>query len=264
MTTNEPEESGTQNGAKTPPTLSPVTFYNFADAHRRTLPNRIDKSIMSNVAGGDRQKIINSLRFMNMVTGPQDKPSAAFERLRDAGDDPEALQAAWAQNVREAYPVVFQKLDLSIATQGEIDEAFRTVYTISGDTIRKATTFFLTLCRQAGIPLSSYVKKPRPGGGARPGRPARSRPQREKTGGGAPTLTPPATDRPPPSGASMMVVQFKSGGSAALYVNVDLVAISNADRKALLSWIDAMKRYAAANPVAAPKAETEAETQAAT
>lgn len=260
MSTDTGETVG-QNGAKTPPTLSAVTFWNFTETHRRTLPNRIDKSIMSNVAGGDRPKIINALRFMGMIAGPQDKPAAPFERLRDAGDDPEALQAAWKQNLREAFPAAFEKLDLSTATQGEIDEFFRTQYGITGDTIRKGTTFFLTLCRMAGISLSSYVKKPRPGGGGSRPRAARTRPAKEKPPGGGGGATKPEQQ---PAGASAMVVQFKSGGSATLYVNVDLVTISNADRKALLAWIDAMKRYAAANPAPDRPDKVDTEAQAAT
>ncbi|MDQ6941538.1 MAG: DUF5343 domain-containing protein [Candidatus Eremiobacteraeota bacterium] len=215
--------------------------------------------MMMNLAGGDRPKMLAALRFMGLVSGPQDKPTRRFEELRDAADNEDLLRQVWLAILTDTFQPVFTKLDLSTATQGEIDELFRSEYKIQGDTVRKAVAFFLALCRNAGITLSSYVKKGRQGvpGVARP-RTSRPRTGRkiQGNGGGGTGQTEPIK---PPSGASAITVPFKSGGSATLYVNVDLVAISNADRKALLSWIDAMKRYAAANPVA-EKDEAQAAT----
>ena len=238
---------------RTPPNMSPVTVSNFVETHRRTLPSRIDRSLMKSIAGGDQPRILAALRFLGLTEGERDTPTALFEALRDARDDEAAVKAAWAATLRAAYEPIFTGLDLTTATQGAIDERFRDTYKIQGDTVRKAVAFFLALARNAGIPLSSYVKQTRqrgPGGAAKVRTPRTPRGPRD--GKTAPaTITPPAPAETP-VGTSAMVVRFKSGGTATLYVNCDWVTISTEDRKALLAWIDAMKRYVAKNPVALP------------
>ncbi len=56
-------------GAVAPPYLSGTTFYNFVEAHRRTQPTRIDRSIMSNIAGGEQAPILRAMRFFDLING---------------------------------------------------------------------------------------------------------------------------------------------------------------------------------------------------
>ncbi len=159
----------TEKRPATPPNMSGVTLYNFVDTHRKTLPNRIDRTLMKSVAGGDQARIISALQFLKLIK-EDGKPRAGFEHLRDAKTEDE-VKAAWADVLREAYSDVFNALDLSSATQGQLEETFKDAYKIQGDTVRKAITFFLHLARSAGIPLSSYFKATRKRGPRTPGTP---------------------------------------------------------------------------------------------
>ncbi len=244
----------------TPPTMSPVTAANFIETHRGTLPNRIDKSMMMNLAGGDRNRLLNALRFLGLTEPPGDTPSARFVRFRDAADET-ALAAAWADVALTAYRDAIDGLDLASATQAQIDERFRETYKITGDTIRKSVAFFLSLARLGNVPLSTYVKKTRPRGAASgPARPRAPRPPKSQRAAGSNAGGSGTTPLEKPAGSSAMVVRFKSGGSATLYVSVDLIALSTEDRNALISWIDAMKKYATENPAPAQSNEAQAAT----
>jgi len=173
------DTEGTQEArAKVPPTMSPVTFSNFIETHRRTLPSRIDRSLMKSNSGTDQPRILSGLQFMDL-TDTAGKPTAKFERMRDTeGED---FKGVWAEVLQAAYPSLFHGFDLTKATQGQIEERFREEYKISGDTVRKAVAFFLALARNAGIPLSPYVKATRTRGVVpRSGGPRRPRTPRER------------------------------------------------------------------------------------
>jgi hypothetical protein len=156
----------------TPPYFSGTTFYNFVEAHRRSLPTRIDRSIMGNIAGGDQARILKALWFFDLI-GENGKPTSTFETLRDV--EGEELQRVWADLLRAAYPFLFSDFNLEKATQGQIEERFRE-QGIRGDTIRKAVTFFITLARLAGLKLSPYFKATR-ARGARGPKPQRKGPR---------------------------------------------------------------------------------------
>lgn len=201
MSSSDFEEQSDRN---IPPYLSPTTFLNFIAAHRRTLPTRIDRSIMSNLAGGDQVKILRALRFFGLIDDDQ-HPTETFQRL--AALDESDMMPAWGALLRQAYPFVFEGFNLEKATQGQIEERFRD-QGIKGDTVRKAVAFFIGLARAAEIPLSPYFKGvgkrptvtgPRP---RRTNSPKRSASQREET-----AVVTPATDGRVPAGKLPAVIQ---------------------------------------------------------
>lgn len=237
--TDQEEE---QQSPSTPPYFSGTTFFNFVEAHRRTQPTRIDRSIMGNVAGGDQAKILRALRFFDL-TRESGTPTPTFEALKEL--EGEELQAAWSRLLRNAYPYLFSDFNLEKATQGEIEERFRE-QGIKGDTVRKAVTFFITMARLAGLKLSPYFKATRQRG-TRATRPTRRAPRPSRSAGGSDnggSASPSRTESEPASqGQSAKTVTFRSGGTATLLVSVDVVNLSPADRKALFAWIDAMSEY---------------------
>jgi len=219
-----------------PPYLSGTTFFNFVEAHRRTQPTRIDRSIMTILAGCDHAKILRALRFFELIR--QDgTPTERFSSLKDLEGD--ELQTAWQDSLRKAYPYLFSDFNLEKATQGQIEERFRE-QGIKGDTVRKAVTFFITLARLAGLKLSPYFKQ------TRQRAPRSAKPARRPRSGRPSEVQ--ALEAPPPSEGvtsthSAKTVNFRSGGTATLTVSVDVVNLSPADRKALFAWIDAMSEY---------------------
>lgn len=150
---DQPDNEEQQSG-NAPPYLSATTFLNFIESHRRTLPTRIDRSIMSNLSGGDQVRILRALQYFDLIDDDQ-HPTAAFHHLTEL--DEGAMSAAWAALLRQAYPFVFQGFNLEKATQGQLEERFRD-QGIKGETVRKAVAFFIGMARNAEIALSPYFK----------------------------------------------------------------------------------------------------------
>ncbi len=137
-----------------PPYFSAITFSNFIDGHRRTQPTRFDRSIMSNIAGGDQARILKALHFFGL-SDEEARPTKVFHDLENL--DAERMQAAWVELLRRAYPFLFSNFDLEKATHAQLEERFRE-QGIQGDTVRKAVGFFIGMARLAGLTLSPYFK----------------------------------------------------------------------------------------------------------
>lgn len=234
----------------TPPYLSPVTFYNFMEAHRRTLPDRIDRSLMTNLSGTDQPRVLSALRFFGLIA-EDGKTQPTFHKLRDL--DEEALKSAWATLLRSSYPYLFEGFNLEKATQGQIEERFRE-QGIKGDTVRKGVAFFVAMARTAGIELSTYIKATRlratagSGGGSKGGKGGRGSGARNgsKGGSGGGTAAPPK-----PSGKIGNLAatwRLPSGVVARLYVNGDPYSLPKKDRDNLFKIADTLKTYDAVNP----------------
>lgn len=229
-----------EEGRSTPPYLSPTTFLNFIDAHRRTLPTRIDRSIMPNLAGGAQVRIIKALQFFNLIS-EDGTPSQHFHKMETLDDG--EMAEAWATLLRHSYPYLFDGFNLGKATQGQIEERFRE-QGIKGDTVRKAVAFFIGLARVANVSLSPYFKAsrrrgaPDPRGARKPRRAATMRRENQAPPKAASPLEPSQN-----ASHSAKVVRFRSGGTAELRVDVDVVSLSREDREALFAWIDAMSEY---------------------
>jgi hypothetical protein len=267
MSTNSDSESK----KSPPPTMSPVTFERFIETHRRTLPGRIDRSVMPTMAGGDQTKIISALHFMKLTDPRTDVPTGLFARMKDAGDDEAALKAAWGDVLREAFPTAFTPpFDLMTATQGQLNENFTAAFGITGDSVRKATAFFISLARVAGIPLSGYFRQTRVrtggGGGGKAGAAARkaaaiaARRTGAATGAGAATAKPAETgDR----GSLAATWRLPNGVVARLYVDGHLYSEPKKQRDELLKIVDRMNVLDATNPAsreAEPVADGAAES----
>jgi hypothetical protein len=226
--------NGEREKENIPPYFSAVTFSNFIEAHRRTQPTRFDRSIMSNVAGGDQAKILKALRFFGL-SNEEDRPTEAFQELESL--DADHMQGAWAELLRQAYPFLFSGFDLEKATHSQLEERFRE-QGIQGDTVRKAVGFFIGMARLAGVSLSPYFRAMR----ARGPRMARKAPTRVAKKAEARSTV--ARSSPLSANVSEAKrVQFKNGGQAKLLVWGDVFDLTPEERVALFSWVDAMTRY---------------------
>lgn len=239
-----------------PPTMSPVTFERFVETHRRTLPGRIDRTVMPSMSGGDQTKIISGLHFMKLTDPSTNVPTALFARLKDAADDESARKSAWSEVLREAYPMAFAPpFELMTATQGQLNENFTTAFGINGDSVRKATAFFISLARVAGIPLSGYFRQTRvravgqrtPGTKKEPKRGTGSK----GNDAGATSETSKKSAADPQDGSLGLLAatwRLPNGVVARLYVNGDPFAVPKTDRDNLFKIADTLKKYDAESP----------------
>jgi hypothetical protein len=147
-----------------------TTFDNFINGLRESgIPNRIDRSVMDKLSGANQSFLMGALRFLGLTT-ETGTPTTALKALVEEKDNKQVLEGI----IRDAYDFLFTKdFNLQAATEAEVSERFRKK-DLSGDTIRKAMSFFTLACGAAGIPLSPHLKGKR-GGGRSNGNPRRPR-----------------------------------------------------------------------------------------
>jgi hypothetical protein len=143
----------------TPPYLPSKTLMNTVSNWRQIgLPNRIDRTLFRSFSGAIQTWLIGTLRYFALID-EHGTPTDRLQRLVKA-ERPE-MQKILADMVRTGYPFVFVPgFDLSKATAGQIQDKFRATG-LQGDTVRKAMALFMALAKEAGMPLSPFMKVPR-------------------------------------------------------------------------------------------------------
>ena len=144
-----------------PPYLSFQTFWTFiTDLALKPLPPQIDRSLMQSKSGSDQANLTAAMKTFGFIKDDLtvDKP---LQLLHDA--DEEARKVILADLVRLFY-VAPLKVSENNGTPKQLDDAFKDAYALdSGETRRKAVTFFLHAAATAGITLSPNFPKTRPG-----------------------------------------------------------------------------------------------------
>jgi hypothetical protein len=110
--------------------------------------------------------------------------------------------------IKDGYPYL-AGIDLSKVTTQQLQEAFGQVG--SGDTVRKAITFFIPAAKDAGIKLSPYIKEPgkrSPGNGR--SRKARTPRDEGRAEDGDNRQDPPATPKQPATMQELLMAKFPS------------------------------------------------------
>ncbi len=226
------EETGTK-----PPYGSFSTFWNYLQSFKAAgLPPRIDRSVMSGKSGSDQVTIMSSLKFFGLID--EASGNEVLQPLKDivAADDA-GRKRLLGEMVRRSYA---SQLDVSAdnGTEAQLHESFERDFKITGETRRKAATFFIHAAREAAIPLSGHFPKARPGQG---------RPGARKANGAKkkPADTQKKDDTLSSVGGDTYTVALKSGGTVALTVSVSHFALSKNrdDRTFVNDLIDALTDY---------------------
>jgi len=152
------------------PSLSQATISNFLNAFKGTeqIPTHIDKSLLSSHSGATQSAILNTLKFLGFIS-EDGKPQELFYEYVTA--DKDARPAVWRKLLTQHYDFLLNHVDIERTTSALVADRFRS-QNISGDTVRKAVTFFLHAAKAANMKVSPHVKAPR-----LPGRLSGSRPR---------------------------------------------------------------------------------------
>ncbi len=152
---------------ESPPYIGFATFASFIKGLSKTgIPSRIDKSLLRNMSGSNQSALLAALRWFSLVdeAGNHGKE---LEELVAAGED---FGAVLKELLPKAYKFMADgSIQLERATGSQLEEKFR-AFGVSGATIVKAMAFFLSACKEAGIPVSAHVKLPKIVKGASPSR----------------------------------------------------------------------------------------------
>lgn len=222
-----------------PPYGSFGTFWNYVSGLKaETLPPQLDRSMMRGKSGSDQAVINMGLKFFGLVD--PDKNNAVLDSLKQlvAAGEPER-KALLGELVRSRYPAQMKVSD-DLGTENLLHESFGTAFGLTGETRRKAATFFLHAASMAGIPISPNFPKLRAGQGrASNGAAKKAAPRKRPAGtrGGDGGKSDGAGDT--------YIINLESGGTVQLIVNADLVALlrHEADRKLVTGLIAMMDGY---------------------
>src|SRR2546430_2527439 len=113
------------------------------------------RSVLSSLSGGAQSALLGALRFLDL-TSADGAPNNTLERIVKAeGDERNKILA---DLLRNHYPFMFPPaFNLERATMKMVREAFDKAVG-GGDTARKAMVFFLVAAKEAGVPVSNFIK----------------------------------------------------------------------------------------------------------
>jgi hypothetical protein len=223
-----PDEPNKQSA----PYLPFKTFLSALDALNHGAPPIIDRSIWRTQPGGVQGQIMGALRFFNLI----DESNRPSENLRRLLDKKEHREKAIRALLEWSYADLI-KGDLTKMTSKMLEDGIEQ-YGVSGETKKKAVTFFLQAAKFGDLAISPYLQAQIR---ATPGTRRRRRKEEYGETGGEPASIASA------SGASQghaQTVQLKSGGSVSITVSINPFDLEQADRTFVFDLIDKLKAYA--------------------
>jgi len=149
------------------PYVSYRTFRNFFE-HVDLVPTRVDRPLLSYTSGATQTQLLHAFRALGLTKANNDT-TEEMETLADgfkAGD-----KGPLKRLLQRAYPLLFEPpFSLGRASQSQIREKFEEMG-LSGDTIRKAQSFFIAAAKDAEFEVSPHLRAS-VGGSSAPRRPA--------------------------------------------------------------------------------------------
>ena len=221
-----------------PPYGSFQTFWGFIDTlAQKPLPPQIDRSLFAGKSGTDQNTILTALRSFDLVSGPNQTVRAALDALVAA--DKDERKGLLVPILRRYYPRQLAVSEQN-GTEKMLLDSFEEEFGLTGETRRKAATFFLHAARAAGLTLSPNFPKTRSGSGAPVGSRARRTVKRKKEVDATPPPTLPAGGK-----EDRYSVDLEAGGTVTLIVDVGHFALSRHknDREFVQKLIDALVEY---------------------
>jgi hypothetical protein len=214
----------------TAPYLPFLTFLGTLDQlASHGMPNKIDRSVFPSQSGVMQGQIIAALRFFNLVD-EHGTPSKTLETLAMNGD---SRKANLKPLITSHYADLI-KLDLIKVSPSQLDQKFDD-YGVSGDTKKKAKTFFVKAAQFVELPLSPLLTRKTRSSGPRkkrtPGAKAAQQENRE------------IVNNPPPPNGMTKTIALKSGGELTLALSVNLFDLIGTEREFVFGLIDKIQEY---------------------
>ncbi len=123
------------------------------------LPSKIDRSLMTNLSGSTGNETISSLKALGLVSSTGET-TPFFGKFVLASD--EERKPLLAEMIRASYGFLFSAKDFNLdrATGQMCADLFRE-QGVTGSTLVRAMTFFLSAAKEAGISVSPKIKPPK-------------------------------------------------------------------------------------------------------
>jgi hypothetical protein len=139
-----------------PPYVAFKSLINFLEWLKEGgIPTRLDRSFWgARLSGAYGAQVMSALHFLGLIEA-DNRPKPELELVVE---DLEQRKKIIRKRLMESYAEVLENINLEKATLGELQEQFK-VYSVSGETFRKAVVFFIHAAQYSGIPLSSHITK---------------------------------------------------------------------------------------------------------
>jgi Family of unknown function (DUF5343) len=164
--------SEVENTTLSPPYMAWTTLENALERMGvESVPSRIDRSYLVSWSGSAQAQFLKAARFLDLL----DEYGRPTELLKQLVAEPDARPRLIGELIEQKYPEA--RALGTTATHQELEEVFRSYDGISGGTVTKAISFYLSASRYAGLTLSPFFRSARPGvaGTKAPRRPTRKR-----------------------------------------------------------------------------------------
>jgi Family of unknown function (DUF5343) len=118
-------------------------------------PRHIDPTMMPTFSGAMKSRLMTSLEFLGFVRASGE----VTDRLRDylrVRNQQDQRKAALKRVIKTCYSPIIGDLDVATISPKKLQEAFKAVG-CEGTTSEDAIRFYIKLCQDAGIQVSSFV-----------------------------------------------------------------------------------------------------------
>jgi hypothetical protein len=215
------------------PYLPFKTFVGSLEPFSQGIPPKIDRTLW-NQSGFVQGLIMNAYRFFHLVDA-NSKPAPEFQQLVKSKNEDRKVQIKKLLEI--GYPEIMTH-DLATMTPKMLDELVD-MYNVSGETKKKATTFFLQAAKFADLPLSNFLTE-------RIRNTAGTRRRRKLEGEPDARTTKPLSINS--SSGSSRSVALADGGNITLTISVDVFSLGKEDREFVFDLIDKLQTYEAEHP----------------
>jgi hypothetical protein len=214
------------------PYLPFKTFLSALEALNHGVPPIIDRSIWRTQPGGVQGQIMGALRFFKLI----DEGNRPTENLRRLVEKKEHREKAIRALLEWSY-VDLIKGDLTTMTAKMLEDGIEQ-YNVSGETKKKAVTFFLQAAKFGDLALSPYLQSQIR---ATPGTRRRRRKEEGDVEAGVESTSSLVVSS---VGGHTQTVELKSGGSVTITVSINPFDLEQADRTFVFDLVDKLKAYA--------------------
>jgi hypothetical protein len=149
-----------------PPYVTYRTFSGYLDFLKENgIPARIDPSALPGLSSTVQRQLTHALRYLDLI----DDDGTPLESLNElVQSDGSQRQAFLSETLERSYSFLLgsgrRSFDLTKATPAQLAERFQAAG-LSGDTVRKSQSFFLSAANDAGITVSPLIKALKERGG---------------------------------------------------------------------------------------------------
>lgn len=213
------------------------TLLSAVEALEHGVPRKLDRTIWRSQSGVIQSQIMMAFRFFNLVD-EDDRPTPALHRLVANPDQrSEHVKAL----LHYAYHDIIDH-DLTKMTPRMLEEAMDH-YSVTGDTRRRAISFFLQAAKYAELPMHPLLLGQTRNTGSRKRKAKKPGCVAEMNGAADPKYVTP----PPAQIGSTKSVRLSNGGMLTLSISADPFTLPTRDRNFVFELIDKLQEYGVAN-----------------